>query len=82
MTLNTTLLVLPESKQAENYEQRLQDATKSLKRFHLEDMEVCTAVQSGLKASAYRSGPLSHLEMPIWLFQRYLAQQIRAASSS
>ncbi|MGB7416572.1 MAG: aromatic ring-hydroxylating dioxygenase subunit alpha [Thermosynechococcaceae cyanobacterium] len=77
MTLSTTLLVAPESKQAENYEQRLREATESLQRFHLEDMEVCTSVQAGLQTSRYQSGPLSHLEMPIWLFQQYLAQQIR-----
>lgn len=82
MTLSTTLLVLPESKQAENYEQCLKDAIASLRRFHLEDMEVCTAVQAGLQTSHYQSGPLSHLEMPIWLFQRYLAKRIRAACPS
>lgn len=80
MTLSTTLLVLPESKLADNYEQCLQDAIKSLKQFHLEDMEVCSAVQTGLQSSRYQPGPLSHLEMPIWLFQQYLAQQILATS--
>ena len=47
--------------------------------FHLEDMEVCTAVQRGLYASGWQQGRLSHLEMPVWLFHRYLAARIRGA---
>ena len=48
-----------------------------LTAFHLEDMEVCTAVQRGLYASGWQPGRLSHLEMPVWLFHRYLAARIR-----
>jgi hypothetical protein len=40
-------------------------------------MEMCGAVQSGLDSEAYKPGPLHPLEQPIWLFQRYLARQIR-----
>ena len=79
MTLTTTMLIHPESKQSHRYEELHQDAIDSLKRFHLEDMEMCTAVQTGLNSSRYQPGPLSHLEMPVWLFQRYLAKQIRLA---
>ena len=45
--------------------------------FHLEDLEVCTAVQRGLYASGWQAGRLSHLEMPVWLFYRFLAARIR-----
>jgi phenylpropionate dioxygenase-like ring-hydroxylating dioxygenase large terminal subunit len=52
-------------------------AEKMLVDFHLEDMEVCTAVQRGFYATGYQWGRLSHLEMPIWLIQRYLAARTR-----
>lgn len=39
-------------------------------------MEMCSAVQLGLQSSYYQPGPLSHLEMPIWLFHKYLARQV------
>lgn len=81
ITLRTTLLVTPESKQADDYEQMLAREIEGLKRFHMEDMEVCTAVQQGLRSSTYSPGPLSYLEMPIWLFHRYLASRIRAFSN-
>jgi phenylpropionate dioxygenase-like ring-hydroxylating dioxygenase large terminal subunit len=82
MVLHTTLLVTPESKQMEDYEQKLEQTVAALRRFHMEDMEVCSAMQSGLNSAFYAPGPLSHLEMPIWLFQRYLARQIRANEPS
>jgi len=81
MILRTTMLIHPDSQQAENYQDCLAQSIKSLNEFHLEDMEVCTAVQSGIKTSRYQPGPLSHLEMPIWLFQRYLARMIQTAST-
>jgi hypothetical protein len=40
-------------------------------------MQVCTAMQRGLRSAAYRRGRLSHLEMPVWLIQRYLAARGR-----
>ena len=52
-------------------------SAQSLVDFHLEDLEVCTAVQRGLYASCWQPGRLSHLEMPVWLFYRYLAARIR-----
>ncbi|WP_084786307.1 SRPBCC family protein [Mastigocladopsis repens] len=75
------LLVTPESKQADDYEQILEREIEGLKLFHIEDMEVCTAVQQGLRSSTYSPGPLSHLEMPILLFYRYLASRIREVSN-
>lgn len=82
MTLHTTLLVTPESRDIPGFEQVLEQEIVALKRFHLEDVEVCTAVQRGLRSSVYSPGPLGHLEAPIWLFQRYLAHQIQAANNS
>ncbi|HTB79256.1 MAG TPA: SRPBCC family protein [Opitutaceae bacterium] len=77
LKLLTTTLVAPDVVARENFA-RLRDKTaQSLVDFHLEDMEVCTAVQRGLYASGWQPGRLSHLEMPVWLFHRYLAARIR-----
>ena len=46
-------------------------AAEQLTAFHLEDMQVCTAVQRGLYASGWQTGRLSHLEMPVWLFSSF-----------
>ena len=48
--------------------------------FHLEDMEVCMAVQRGLRTAGYQRGRLSHLEMSVWLIQRFLAARARGTS--
>jgi len=74
--LLTTLLVLPEAKQMPDYEQRLAAEIEMLKTFHTEDMEVCVAVQKGMNSS-HSAGRLSHLEVPIWHIQRYLARKLR-----
>ena len=79
MQIRTTLLVHPGSADSENYPQTLADEVEMMRTFHLEDMEMCGAVQSGLGSTAYTPGPLCSLEQPIWLFQRYLARQIRQA---
>jgi phenylpropionate dioxygenase-like ring-hydroxylating dioxygenase large terminal subunit len=80
--LLTTLLVLPESKRMPDFEQRLAAEVEMLKKFHTEDMEVCVAVQKGMNSSAYRPGRLSHLEVPIWHIQRFLARQLRGAAGA
>lgn len=77
MKLTTTTLVSPAAVSRIDFEVTLAQATKMLCTFHLEDMEVCTAVQRGLYSSGWRAGRLSHLEMPVWLLQRYLAARIR-----
>ena len=38
---------------------------------------MCVGVQRGYYSSGYQRGRLSHLEMSIWLFQRYLAARAR-----
>ena len=80
MQIRTTMLVHPDSVSAANYSQNLADEIELMRKFHLEDMEMCSAVQSGLGSAAYKPGPLNPLEQPIWLFQRYLARQIKQVS--
>jgi phenylpropionate dioxygenase-like ring-hydroxylating dioxygenase large terminal subunit len=77
LKLLTTTLVPRSLTERPDFEHHRTVAAKSLVDFHLEDMEVCTAVQRGLYASGWQPGRLSHLEMPVWLFHRYLAARIR-----
>lgn len=77
LKLLTTALLPAEAVARPDFEQQQQKVAEALTQFHLEDMEVCTAVQRGLYASGWQAGRLSHLEMPVWLFQRYLAARIR-----
>ncbi len=78
MTIHTTLLVTPESQELPDFDRTLEREIIALKKFHLEDVEVCTAVQRGLRSSVYSPGPLGHLEISIWQFQQYLARRIQA----
>ncbi len=71
--LLTTVLVHPHTRTLPDYEVRRAAQEQMLIDFHLEDMEACTAVQRGLHSRTSKPGRLSHLEMPIWFFQRYLA---------
>ena len=75
--LLTTTLVAPEVIGGEHFAAQRESAEQSLVAFHMEDMEACTAVQRGQKASGAQIGRLSHLEMPVWLLQRYLAARSR-----
>jgi phenylpropionate dioxygenase-like ring-hydroxylating dioxygenase large terminal subunit len=75
--LLTTTLVAPEGKEDPEFPAQLASETQMLRDFHGEDMQVCTAMQRGLGSAAYRRGRLSHLEMPVWLLQRYLAARGR-----
>ena len=76
-TLLTTLLVPRSTTMLPDFAERLQRATNASVGFHLEDMEMCVGVQRSYYASGYQRGRLSHLEMPIWLFQRYLGARAR-----
>jgi phenylpropionate dioxygenase-like ring-hydroxylating dioxygenase large terminal subunit len=71
--LLTTILVTRESLQQPDYSERLASETAMLREFHVEDMLVNSAVQSGLRSRHAVRGRLSHLEEPIWLIQRFLA---------
>jgi phenylpropionate dioxygenase-like ring-hydroxylating dioxygenase large terminal subunit len=77
LKLLTTTLVPASVVARANFPQLKEKAARLLTQFHLEDMEVCTAVQRGLYASGWQQGRLSHLEMPVWLFHRYLGARIR-----
>ena len=78
MLLMTTLLVHPDAQQQDDYAEKLDEQVELAKTFHMEDMEVCSALQNGLKSDVYKPGPLCELEEPIWQFQRYLARQIKS----
>lgn len=75
--LLTTTLVSKAARAAPDFEQRLESEAQMLSAFHLQDMQVCSAVQRGLGSSAFAGGRLSHLEMPVWLIQRYVAARGR-----
>jgi phenylpropionate dioxygenase-like ring-hydroxylating dioxygenase large terminal subunit len=77
LKLLTTSLLAPEAMALPDYPALQAQVESQLVAFHLEDMEVCTAVQRGFYASGWQPGRLSHLEMPVWLFHRYLAARIR-----
>ena len=77
LKLLTTVLLAPEALALPNYQVLRTQVAEQLTAFHLEDMEVCSAVQRGLYASGWQPGRLSHLEMPVWLFHRYLAARTR-----
>jgi phenylpropionate dioxygenase-like ring-hydroxylating dioxygenase large terminal subunit len=76
-TLLTTILVPRAVTRLPDFAARLARGTAASVGFHLEDMEMCVGVQRGYYSGGYQRGRLSHLEMPIWLFQRYLAARAR-----
>lgn len=82
MKLVTTLLVRPEAKALPDFDARVAAELDMLRGFHMEDMEMCAAVQRGMHSALYRPGRLSHLEKPLWLIQRYLARRVRAEAPS
>jgi phenylpropionate dioxygenase-like ring-hydroxylating dioxygenase large terminal subunit len=75
--LTTHLLVPASTRDRPDFPDLLEREYAKLVSFHLEDMEVCAAVQRGLQSRTSQPGPLSHLEMPVWLFHRYLAARTR-----
>lgn len=75
----TTMLVLPENLELDDYEQRHAAESKMLRDFHIEDMQVTEAVQRGLASGRAARGRMSHLEEPVWLIQRWLASRYEGA---
>lgn len=75
--LLTTMLVPKSTVSHPDFSTMLAKGIEQSVSFHLEDMEVCTAVQRGYYSSGYQRGRLSHLEKPLWLIQRYLAARAR-----
>jgi phenylpropionate dioxygenase-like ring-hydroxylating dioxygenase large terminal subunit len=76
--LTTTTLVSRASLGMARYQEVLQAETDMLRTFHLEDMAVNEAVQHGLHSRHAMRGRLSHLEEPVWQFQRQLAAALVA----
>ena len=77
LRLLTTTLVPASTMEHPDWPGMVERETARLRDFHLEDMEVCTAVQRGFYGSGYQRGRLSYLEMSVWLIQRFLAARIR-----
>lgn len=77
LKLLTTVLVPKSTTTHPDFPAMLERGSHEAVGFHIEDMEVVTAVQRSLYAEGYQRGRLSHLEMPIWLIQRYLAARSR-----
>ena len=71
--LLTCILVPKSYRRLPQFETCLANARQALIDFHSEDMTACAAVQRSLYSTGCQRGRLSHLEMPIWLFHRYLA---------
>ncbi|MCB1098346.1 MAG: Rieske 2Fe-2S domain-containing protein [Verrucomicrobiae bacterium] len=78
-TLMTTMIIPRGASEIPDYEKILEKEIQAGIDFHMEDMEVCAATQRGVKSRGYKPGRLSHLEQPIWHFQKYLAEVIRKA---
>ncbi|MEM9281445.1 MAG: aromatic ring-hydroxylating dioxygenase subunit alpha [Verrucomicrobiota bacterium] len=81
-SLLTTMLIHPASKEQVDYEEVYKCEVEAAIKFHLEDMEVCAATQNGMRSVAYEPGRLSHLEEPIWHFQKYLAGLLQRSGTS
>lgn len=77
LRLMTTMLVPESTTRHPNFNAMLERGRNEATEFHLEDMEMLSAVQRSMHSDGYQRGRLSHLEMPIWLIQRYLAAKIR-----
>jgi phenylpropionate dioxygenase-like ring-hydroxylating dioxygenase large terminal subunit len=77
--LITTVMVPPSTLEHPDYAEMRKEGVKMAVDFHLEDMHACINVQKGFHSAAYKRGRLSHLEMPIWLIQRYLAARSRGS---
>ena len=77
LRLLTTVLLPGSTAGHPEFETMLERGRREAVAFHLEDMEVLSAVQRSTLADGYQRGRLSHLEMPVWMIQRMLAARIR-----
>ncbi len=80
--LMTTMIIPHSASRMANYEEILAQEIQAGLDFHLEDMEVCIATQRGMNSRGHAPGRLSHLEEPIWHFEKYLACVIERAKKS
>jgi len=76
--LTTAILVTREAMEEPDYAEGLAKQKQVLVDFHLEDMQVCEAVQRGLHSRAFTQGQLSYLEEPLLCIQKYIAGRIEA----
>jgi phenylpropionate dioxygenase-like ring-hydroxylating dioxygenase large terminal subunit len=74
--LQTMTLVTRETATDPAYAAMLEAETPLMRDFHLEDMQMNAGVQKGMASRFAGGGPLSHLEEPVWLVQRYLAARL------
>ena len=77
LRLMTTVMVPESTTRHPDFPSMLERGRREAVEFHLEDMEVLCAVQRSTLADGYQRGRLSHLEMPVWLIQRFIAASIR-----
>jgi phenylpropionate dioxygenase-like ring-hydroxylating dioxygenase large terminal subunit len=74
--LQTLTLVTRETAADPAFPAMLESETPLLRDFHMEDMVINAGVQKGLASTFAGRGPLSHLEEPLWLLQRYVAARL------
>ena len=76
LTLN--LAVPRSSMDLPDFQDRLKTMVDGTLEFHNEDMEICDAVQSGLKSNMAKQGRLSWIEKSLWQFnQWYLKKMVK-----
>jgi len=76
LRLLTSILVPESTTRHPQFAKMLERGKKEATEFNLEDVEMLSAIQHSLYSEGYQRGRLSHLEMPMWQFQRYLAATI------
>ena len=78
MRLLTTVLVAPATAARENFPRLREKVEQQLVQFHLEDIwRSAPPCGAGSMPAAGGEAPSGHLEMTVWLFQRYLAARLR-----
>ena len=77
LRLMTSALVPKSTKDDPKFKEWIKRGEEEAVWFHLEDMEVLSAVQRGFYSSGNQRGRLSHLEMSVWQLQRYRAARAR-----
>lgn len=75
------VIVPPQSVPAPGFEAGLAMLIDGLRAIQNEDVLANSGVQRGLNARAAAPGRLSHLEQPLWQFQRYLAHRLTGADT-
>jgi phenylpropionate dioxygenase-like ring-hydroxylating dioxygenase large terminal subunit len=74
--LQLDICMSPAALAASDLDGRRNQLVKSICDIHREDIDVCTAVQRAIRSGVSSTGRLSHLERPLWEFQRYLGREL------